>query len=61
MGDEVEVNCGGKGFWYRCQVTGVNDGGEYQVKYKSDVIKWVTDNEVQGTGEKNRFSLCLDD
>ena len=61
MGDKVEVNCGGKGVWYRCEVTEVYNRDEYQVKYECDAIKWVTDNTVKGTGERNRSCLCLDE
>ena len=55
----MEVNCGGKGVWFRAKVIQVHaEMGEYQVKYENDSIKWVGDSAVEGTaGEKNRCML----
>ena len=54
VGDVVEVNCAGKGVWYRGEVSEAFPDGEYKIKYESDQIKWVTDAAIKGTGEMNR-------
>ena len=54
MGDVVDVNCKGKGRWYRAEVIKVKTVGEYQVKYEDASIKWVTNTAVKGTGETNK-------
>ena len=58
MGDVVEVNCGGKGVWYRSEITQViSEIGEYKIKYENDTIKWVGDSVVEGTGKTNRLYM----
>ena len=55
VGDVVEVNCAGKGRWYRARVITIYAGGEeYDIKYSHDDIKWVTNAAVKGNGEVNR-------
>ena len=60
MGDQVEVDCGGKGVWYRCKVIKVTNINEYQVKFESDDIKWVSNKIIdnQRNGENKHVSHC---
>ena len=59
VNDVVEVNCGGKGVWYKCTVSEVVGDGSYKVKYHCSDIKWVTDKAIEAAPrQKHDKPLC---
>ena len=61
----MEVNSGGGGVWYKAKVSTVmvgesgNQMCEYQVKYSSKAIRYVSKVPVKGTGKTNSMPLCV--